>query len=37
MIALSKDNCALLIDEFKGRNIAKQLHIPVIGLAGLYS
>jgi len=35
MLALSKDNCALLIDEFKGRNIAKQLHIPVIGLAGL--
>ena len=35
MLALSKDNCALLIDEFKGRNIAKQLHIPVIGLTGL--
>ena len=35
MLALSKHDCALLIDEFKGRSIAKQLHIPVIGLAGI--
>ncbi len=34
-LAMEKTDCALLIDESKGRHIAKQLNIPVIGLAGL--
>lgn len=34
-LALNKGNCALLIDEAQGRHIAKQLKIPIIGLAGL--
>ena len=34
-LALQSDECALLIDEAKGRKIAKHLGIPVIGLAGL--
>ena len=34
-LALEKGNCALLIDDAQGRHIAKQLKIPIIGLAGL--
>jgi len=34
-LAKQKEHCALLIDEIKGREMAKQLNIPVIGTAGL--
>lgn len=34
-LALESKASALLIDEFKGRQIAQHLGIPVIGLAGL--
>lgn len=34
-LALKQKQCALLIDEEKGRHIAKQYKLSVIGLAGL--
>ncbi len=34
-LALKQIQCALLIDQAKGRHIAKQLKLSVIGLAGL--
>ena len=34
-LALKQKRYALLIDETKGRHIARQLNIPVIGLAGI--
>ena len=34
-LALEKGNCALFIDEAQGRHIARQLKVPIIGLAGL--
>ncbi len=34
-LALKQKHCALLIDEAKGRHVAKQYKLSVIGLAGL--
>jgi len=34
-LAIENSQCALLIDEAKGRQIAQHLDIPIIGLAGL--
>lgn len=34
-LAIKKPECLLLIDEAKGRQVAKQLKLPLIGLAGL--
>lgn len=34
-LALKQKQCALLIDEAKGKHIAKQLKLSVIGLAGI--
>jgi len=34
-LAIEIGDCGLLIDEFKGREVAKRLGVPVIGTAGL--